>query len=32
MDESLSLVIGFFNREHAPLFAATSVLLQVYVR
>jgi hypothetical protein len=27
-----SLVIGGLNREHALIFAATSVLLQVFVR
>ena len=32
MGESLSLVIGGLNREHALIFAATSVLLQVFVR
>src|SRR5476651_2793337 len=32
MDEALSLVIGGLNREHALIFAATSVLLQVFVR
>src|SRR6202049_440948 len=32
MGEALSLVIGGLNREHALIFAATSVLLQVFVR
>ena len=31
MGEALSLVIGGLNREHALIFAATSVLLQVFV-
>src|SRR6202041_405774 len=31
MGESLSLVIGGLNREHALIFAATSTLLQVFV-
>src|SRR6202023_4416974 len=32
MGEALSLVIGGLNHEHALIFAATSVLLQVFVR
>jgi NRAMP (natural resistance-associated macrophage protein)-like metal ion transporter len=32
MGEALSLVIGGLNREHALIFAAISVLLQVFVR
>src|SRR5579872_5862161 len=32
MGEALSLVIGGLNREHALIFAAASVLLQVFVR
>src|SRR5580658_4536346 len=32
MGESLSLVIGGLNHEHALIFAACSVLLQVFVR
>lgn len=32
MGEALSLVIGGLNREHALIFAAMSVLLQVFVR
>jgi NRAMP (natural resistance-associated macrophage protein)-like metal ion transporter len=32
MGEALSLVIGGLNREHSLIFAATSVLLQVFVR
>src|SRR3984893_2829942 len=32
MGEALSLVIGCLNREHALIFAASSVLLQVFVR
>ncbi len=32
MGEALSLVIGGLNREHALIFAATSVLMQVFVR
>jgi Mn2+/Fe2+ NRAMP family transporter len=32
MGESLSLVIGGLNHEHALIFAAASVLLQVFVR
>jgi Mn2+/Fe2+ NRAMP family transporter len=32
MGGALSLVIGGLNREHALIFAATSVLLQVFVR
>src|SRR6202047_622057 len=32
MGEALSLVIGGLSREHALIFAATSVLLQVFVR
>ena len=32
MGEALSLVIGGLNHEHASIFAATSVLLQVFVR
>ena len=32
MGESLSLVIGGLNHEHALIFAAISVLLQVFVR
>ena len=32
MGESLSLVIGGLNHEHALIFAATSTLLQVFVR
>jgi NRAMP (natural resistance-associated macrophage protein)-like metal ion transporter len=32
MGEALSLVIGGLNREHALIFAAVSVLLQVFVR
>jgi NRAMP (natural resistance-associated macrophage protein)-like metal ion transporter len=32
MGEALSLAIGGLNREHALIFAATSVLLQVFVR
>src|ERR1700693_5703120 len=31
MGEALSLVIGGLNHEHALIFAATSVLLQVFV-
>src|SRR6202142_3179454 len=31
MGESLSLVIGGLNHEHALIFAATSILLQVFV-
>src|SRR5512141_107344 len=31
MAESLSLVIGGLNHEHALIFAATSTLLQVFV-
>src|ERR1700681_2882767 len=31
MGEALSLVIGGLNREHALIFAAISVLLQVFV-
>jgi NRAMP (natural resistance-associated macrophage protein)-like metal ion transporter len=31
MGEALSLVIGGLNREHALIFGATSVLLQVFV-
>jgi hypothetical protein len=32
MGEALSLVIGGLDREHALIFAAISVLLQVFVR
>ena len=32
MGESLFLVIGGLNHEHALIFAACSVLLQVFVR
>jgi NRAMP (natural resistance-associated macrophage protein)-like metal ion transporter len=32
MGEALSLVVGGLNHEHALIFAATSVLLQVFVR
>jgi NRAMP (natural resistance-associated macrophage protein)-like metal ion transporter len=32
MGEALSLVIGGLNHEHALIFAATSVLLQVFVQ
>src|ERR1700730_14864830 len=32
MGEALSLVIGGLNHEHALIFSATSVLLQVFVR
>src|SRR6202011_4910300 len=32
MGEALSLVIGGLDREHALIFAATSVLMQVFVR
>jgi NRAMP (natural resistance-associated macrophage protein)-like metal ion transporter len=32
MGEALSLVIGGLNREHSLIFAAISVLLQVFVR
>jgi Mn2+/Fe2+ NRAMP family transporter len=32
MGEALSLLIGGLNHEHALIFAATSVLLQVFVR
>jgi NRAMP (natural resistance-associated macrophage protein)-like metal ion transporter len=31
MGESLSLVVGGLNHEHALIFAATSILLQVFV-